>query len=203
MIIDDHPIVLEGLKNLLEVQPDITIDGYFSSGESALEGLAASRPGVILLDIHLPDVNGINLCRTISEKYKEVRIIALSVHNERAVIKSMLQSGAAGYILKNASGEEILEGIREVVRGRKYLCSAARQLLDTASDDDPDEVPLITRREREVLKLVGKGLTTAEIADRLFISPHTVESHRKKLMEKFGVSNITSVIRLATEYHLL
>lgn len=203
IIIDDHPIVLEGLKNLLTAQPDISMAGYFNSGQSALEGLPEASPDVILLDINLPDTSGIDLCREISAKHKQVKIIALSIHNERAVVQSMLQNGAHGYVLKNAFGEEILQGIREIMNGHTFLCEATKQALEQAEDDDPDQVPLITRREKEVLRLIGKGCTTYEIADRLFISPHTVESHRKKLMEKFGVNNIASVIRLAMEYRLL
>lgn len=203
IITDDHPIVTEGIKNLLSSQPDIRLTGCFTDGAGTLSALPNAMVDVILLDINLPDINGIALCKKIKQELEDVKIIALSIHNERAVIRSMLQNGADGYVLKNALGEEILLAIRTVFDGANYICSATRQTLDSAATDEPATVPHITRREKEILQLVGKGYTTQQIAGDLFISPHTVESHRKKLMEKFGVNNMASVVKMATDYHLL
>ncbi|MFC6102018.1 response regulator [Olivibacter domesticus] len=203
IIIDDHPIVIDGLQNLFFNHADIELVGAYKTGQEALDALKKLETEVILLDINLPDMNGINLCNDLKKLYPQLKIIALSLHNEHAVIRSMLQNGALGYVIKNAPGNEILEAIHEVARGHKYLCSATRATMTNAEADQHITVPLITRREKEVLQLIGKGLTTQQVADKLFISPHTVESHRKKLMEKFEVGNIISVIKLATDYRLL
>ncbi|WP_257670706.1 response regulator [Parapedobacter tibetensis] len=203
IVIDDHPIIMDGLKNLFDSHADIHPTGFFSNGHSVLEQLGEIDVDVALLDINLPDVNGINLCKEIKEKHPEIAIVALSLHNERPVIRSMIKNGAKGYVLKNAPGEEIIEAIHRVYNGHTYYCSATQQVMADADAAHLDTVPLITRREREVLQHIGKGLTTQEVADKLFISTHTVESHRKKLMEKFEVKNIISVIKLATEYGLL
>uniref|UniRef100_F4C9I3 Two component transcriptional regulator, LuxR family n=1 Tax=Sphingobacterium sp. (strain 21) TaxID=743722 RepID=F4C9I3_SPHS2 len=203
IIIDDHPIVIDGLKNLFFTHEDISLVESYKSGKEAIDALKGMDVDVILLDINLPDMNGINLCSDLKRNHPGLKIIALSLHNEHAVIRSMLQNGALGYVIKNAPGDEILEAIRTVARGQKYLCSATRTTMTNAEADQHITVPLITRREKEVLQLIGKGLTTQQVADQLFISPHTVESHRKKLMEKFEVNNIISVIKLATDYRLL
>ncbi|GAA4793562.1 two component system response regulator [Olivibacter ginsenosidimutans] len=203
VIIDDHPIVIDGLRNLFSNHPDILVVNTYKTGQEALQGISMQEVDVILLDINLPDMNGINLCADVKRLYPHVKIIALSLHNEHAVIRSMIQNGALGYVIKNAPGDEILTAIHEVSEGHKYLCTATRAALISAEADQHITVPLITRREKEVLQLIGKGLTTQQVADQLFISPHTVESHRKKLMEKFEVNNIISVIKMATDYRLL
>lgn len=203
IVIDDHPIVMDGLKNLFVNHTNISVVGYFSDGQSGFDALSDTDARVVLLDINLPDTNGISLCHKIKTTYPHIAIIALSLHNERPVIKSMLKNGAKAYVLKNAPGQEIVDAIHEVYYGRTYHCSATRRALADAEASHLETVPLITRREREVLRLIGEGLTSQEVADKLFISAHTVESHRKKLMEKFEVKNIISVIKLATEYGML
>lgn len=202
-IIDDHPIVQEGLKNLLNGQPNFQVLKCYDSGNSAMEGLKSEQVDMILLDINLPDVSGLDLCKKIKSNFPEIGIIALSTHNERAMIMSMLENGARGYVLKNSVGDEIVNAIHNVYDGNKYFCQATRLVIDNAPTEDLDKVPLITRREKEVLQLISKGNTTHQIAENLFISVHTVESHRKKLIEKFNANNITSVVRLAAEYNLL
>lgn len=203
IIIDDHPIVLEGLKRLLSGKPDIVLAGSYENGLSGLEAIKTIQPDVLLLDINLPDINGITLCKQIRGKYKDLKIIALSVHNERPVIKSMLQNGVNGYVLKNSVGNEIIQAIHAAQQGEVYLCSKTQEALKNGGSENLLEVPRITRREKEILQLIGQGLTSVQIAEQLFISTHTVESHRKNLMEKFDVNSTTAVIRLATEYGLL
>ncbi len=166
----------------------------------AIETLA---PDVVLLDINLPDISGIDICRQVRKQDKDIRIIALSVHNERPVIKNILGSGANGYVLKNSVGEEIITAIHAALNGETYLCRAARDIVSNIQEGELSEIPKITRREKEILLLVSKGLTTAQIAEQLFISFHTVESHRKNLIEKFDVSTMTAVIKLATQYGLI
>nr|WP_295867823.1 response regulator transcription factor [uncultured Chitinophaga sp.] len=203
MIIDDHPIVLEGLKNLLYGREGMELAGCFDTGTAGLEALRHLEPNVILLDINLPDISGTDICRQIRKRDKDVRIIALSVHNERPVIKNMLQSGANGYVLKNSVGDEIIAAIHATLRGNNYLCRKTQEIMSVVREGDLLEIPQITRREKEIMELVSQGLTTPQIAEKLFISAHTVESHRKNLIEKFDVTTMTAVIKLAMQYKLI
>jgi DNA-binding NarL/FixJ family response regulator len=203
IVVEDHPIMVEGLKNILRTDDGISMNGDYSNGKSVLLALEKEQPDVILMDVNLPDVSGINLCKEIRKKYESIKIIALSIHDEHPVIHSMLQNGASGYVLKNALGTEIIHAIYTIMDGDQYLCSSTRLALKNADMEDLKAIPRITRREKEILHLIGKGLTTMQIAEQLFISTHTVESHRKNLMEKFGVNNTTSVVKMATEYKLL
>ncbi len=193
VITDDHPIVTQGFKHFLSTEPDIDVLASFSGGEDLLNWLSENTTDILLLDIYLQDGNGLELCREISEQYPEIGIIAISGQDEGIVISQMLQNGALGYVLKNAESEEITDAIRSVFRGEKYLCKRTRESLQKL-DKQLTKIPKITRREKEVLLLIAEGLTTSEIADKLFISTHTVESHRKNLMEKFEVKSMTSVI---------
>lgn len=203
IIIDDHPIVSDGLKNLLSNRDDMEVIACYSTGQTGLEGSSSLGPDVILLDINLPDISGIEICKHIRKVDDEVRIIALSMHNDRAVIKSTLQNGANGYVLKNSVGEEIISAIQAVLNGRKYLCTKTREIMHNPGKGNMIEMPRITRREKEILELVSNGFTTVQIATQLFISPHTVESHRKNLIEKFEATSMTAVVNLATKYGLL
>lgn len=203
IITDDHPLLLEGLKNVFAAEKDLMVKACFFDGKSTLEGLKNSTADVLFLDINLPDINSIEVVGQIKSTYPEMKIIILSVHNEFAVINSMLQEGADGYIQKNASGTDIITGIHTVLEGTTYLCTQTRQIMDKKQQEGLKKVPKITRREKEILQQAAKGYTTIQIADILFISPHTVDSHRKNLMEKFEVKNLTTVIKLALEYGLI
>lgn len=203
LLIDDHPIVMEGLKNLLSRQEDVTVTGCFDTGKAGLQAIEALAPDIVLLDINLPDINGIDLCQQVRKYDRDVRIIALSVHNERPVIKNVLNSGANGYVLKNAVGDEIIMAINAALKGEIYLCRASSTIVSQVQEGELTEIPKITRREKEIMVLVSKGLTTAQIAEQLFISTHTVESHRKNLMDKFDVNTMTAVIKFATQFGLI
>lgn len=201
-ITDDHPIVLDGLKNLIESQKDMELKGVFTNAEDTLQGLTNQSVDVLLLDINLPDKSGIELSKELKNLYPELAIVILSVHNEKAVIGSVLHNKVNGYLLKNSASDEIIESIHQVILGKTYLCKQAQEIYYN-SDTGLETIPMITRREKEVLLLIAKGYTTTQIADKLFVSVHTVESHRKNLMEKFDASNIAMIIKLATEYKLI
>jgi DNA-binding NarL/FixJ family response regulator len=202
-IIDDHPIVLDGLKNLLETREEMEVTGMYDMGETMLAALDDNVPNAMLMDINLPDINGIALCQKVKQKCPSVKIVALSVHNEKTVIMGMLQSGASAYVLKNAIGEDIISALHAAMDGQIYMCRGTQKVLSSNEGSDLKEVPRLTRREKEILQLIGKGYTTQQIAGALFISTHTVESHRKNLMEKFGVPNTATVIKLATDFGLM
>lgn len=202
-ITDDHPLLLEGLKNILGSSNTIDVIDCFKSVSEMNAGLAEQAVDILLLDINLVDTNSIELIKPLKKKYKNLQIIMLSVHNELPVINSTLAEGALGYIQKNASVSEILEGITTVYCGERFLCSQTKLVLEKKSADGLNQVPKLTRREKEILAEAAKGLTTNQMAEKLFISPHTVESHRKNLIEKFQTSNLSSAIKLAIEYGLI
>lgn len=203
LIVDDHPVVLEGMKALLLDSELVQVKACCSNAQSALAFLETEAVDVILLDINLPDISGIDVCKQIKQKYSGTHVIAISNYNERSMITKMIQNGATGYVLKNASAEEIISAIKAVVNKKVYLSQEVQQSLFEAALEDPLELPKLTRREQEVLRCIAEGKTTAEIGDALFISPHTVETHRKNLMQKFEVSNAAALIRVATQYQLI
>ncbi|MDM1442997.1 response regulator transcription factor [Myroides odoratimimus] len=202
-ITDDHPLLLEGLKNILSNQIEIEVVACFSDKESMMQGLLTIDTDIILLDINLADINTLELIKPLKQKFPHIEIIMLSVHNEYAVINSSLAEGAKGYIQKNASVEEIIHGIQAVHRGQKYLCSQSTIVLDKKEEVGLKQIPKLTRREKEILIEAASGLTTNQIAEKLFISHHTVESHRKNLIEKFQTSNLSTAIKMAIEYNLI
>lgn len=202
-ITDDHPLLLEGLKNILNTRKTVEVISCFTSAKQLLEGLPKTDIDVLLLDINLEDGNSIEILGKIMKIKPELFIIMLSVHNELPVINSCINQGAMGYIQKNASIEEILIGIETVYNGQKFFCSQTQKKMNVKETDQPNMVPKLTRREKEILIEAARGLTTNQIAEKLFISPHTVESHRKNLIEKFQTSNLSSAIKLALEYGLI
>ena len=199
-IVDDHYMVIEGIRSLLLQDKTIEWMGHAMHATSCLAFLQQQQPDVILMDINLPDVSGIELCREVKKKYPAVPVIALSSFNQLSFIQKMLESGASGYLLKNATQEELDDALTTVVDGRKYLSDDVAQIVKTSANS---RVPVLTRREQEVLGLIAEGMTNHEIADKLFVSTTTVDSHRKNLLAKFEVKNTAILIRLAVKHGLL
>lgn len=202
-ITDDHPLLLEGLKNIINAHEDYEVVGMYASAADLFNHIESDHPLVLLLDINLPDANGIDLVKGMKENYKDLKIVAFSVHNELAVINSILNEGADAYLQKNAHGYEIIAAITQVLLGNRYICEKTQAILNKKTDTGLKQVPKLTRREKEILSYVAKGLTTNQIADALFISSHTVESHRKNLMEKFQTKSVTAAVKSAIEYGLI
>jgi len=202
-ITDDHPLLLEGLKNILNNKKSIEVVICFSCAKFLLNEISNYEIDVLLLDINLGDANSIEIIDKIKKLKPDLYIIMLSVHNELAVINSCLSQGVAGYIQKNASIEEIIKGIETVYDQKTYLCSQTKKIIAEKKDTDLNVVPKLTRREKEILIEAALGLTTNQIAEKLFISSHTVESHRKNLIEKFQTTNLSSAIKLAIEYNII
>ncbi len=189
-IVDDHYMVIEGIKSLLQNEKDIEWLGHAMNADSCLSFLKNNQPDVILMDINLPDKSGIDLCKEVLTLYPSVSILGLSTFNQQVVIKNMLDNGALGYVLKNASKQELLNAITTVRLGKTFLSfEVVQSLRETII-----ETPIITRREKEVLQLIADGLTNAEIAEKLFISIPTVNTHRKSLIEKFDANNTAVLI---------
>jgi DNA-binding NarL/FixJ family response regulator len=199
LIVEDHPVVVEGLQIMFNSAGSFIVEGTASTGKQCLELLKWITPDVLLLDINLPDISGIELCKQIISVYPGQKILALTTYTERVFIQQMLDNGACGYVLKNASSEEIMEGVVEVNKGNKYLCAEAENLLKKSQENEL----MITRRESSVLKLLAEGLTNLEIAEKLFISPLTVDSHRKNLIVKLQARNTASLIKIASDRGLV
>lgn len=195
-IVDDHFMVIEGIKSLLQNEAEIEWTGHATNAESCMAFLKRGQPDLILMDISLPDKSGIELCREVHSKYPAVRIIGLSTFNQRSYIEKMMDNGASGYLLKNAGKEEILKGIETVMQHKKYFSHEAAL---TIRSNPNKELPVLTRREKEVLELIAAGHTNQDIADKLFISCTTVDTHRKNLLQKFEAKNVAVLINLATK----
>ena len=198
-IVDDHYMVIEGVHSLLQQEKDIEWMGHATNAESCLSFLKRQKPDIILMDVSLPDKSGTELCKEVKQLYPSVLVLGLSTFNQQAIIQNMMDNGASGYVLKNATKEELLEAINEVLKGKKYFSFEAA----TALRETREKNPLITRREKEVLQLIAEGLTNVEISEKLFISMPTVNTHRKSLLEKFGVKNTATLIGKAIKSGLL
>ncbi|HEX7757198.1 MAG TPA: response regulator transcription factor [Niabella sp.] len=202
IIVEDHSIIVEGLSSILNNAEELELAGTFLNAEDALEYLQANKTDVVLLDISLPEMSGIELCRVLKQQDKNIKIIALTNHTEKSVIQEMLQNGADGYLLKNTSKQDLVTAISQVMNNQFTMQSELQQILFSQTPKDKN-IPRLTTREKEILSLVSQGATTSVIATQLFISPQTVETHRRNLMQKFEVNNSAALIRKATEKGLL
>jgi DNA-binding NarL/FixJ family response regulator len=201
-IVDDHLVVVEGIYSLLQTESRIEMAGYATNAANCLQFFSSQTADVILMDISLPDMNGIDLCAQVKKNWPGIMVLALSTFNQGTYIRKMMEAGASGYLLKNAGKQEIVEAIKVVTKGKTYLSFDAGQALKTDTQSQ-NAIPPLTRREKEILSLVAEGLTSTQIADRLFISVDTVDSHRKNLHAKLNVKNTAMLIRIAIEHDLL
>jgi DNA-binding NarL/FixJ family response regulator len=201
-IVDDHSVVIEGIYSLLQNEKGIEIAGYAANGQNCLTYFTNHTADVILMDISLPDMNGIDLCKLIKEKYPGIMVLALSTFNQGSYIKKMMEGGASGYLLKNTGKDEIIDAIKTVARGNIYLSFETGKELQ-ASIKENETIPLLTKREKEILCHIANGLTNLQIAETLFLSIDTINSHRKSLHSKLNVKNTAMLIRFAVEHKLV
>ena len=199
-IVDDHYMVIEGIRSLLQQEKEIEWMGHAMNAASCLAFLQQHQPDVILMDINLPDVSGIDLCKEVKTKYPAIHIVGLSSFNQQSFIQKMIDNGASGYVLKNATREELREAIETVMSDVKFLSTEAAA---TIKKNDDSKIPILTRREKEVLGLIAAGLTNHQIGEKLFISTTTVDTHRKNLLSKFDVKNTANLIRLAAQFQFI
>jgi len=202
-IVDDHPVVIEGIHSLLKNEKDIEWAGQAMNAQSCLGFFVNNTANIVLMDINLPDMSGIELSAIMKEKYPGIFILGLSTFNQGVYIKKMMENGASGYILKNSSKEELLNAIHTVCDGGIYFSGEAGEALKQYQRSNQAELPALSRREKEVLELIAEGYTNPEIAEKLFISPSTVDSHRKNLIAKLNVKNTASLVKLAVERKLI
>jgi len=199
-ILDDHLMVIKGIENMLEDSEHIHVLASYTHGKEMLKNMSTHYPDVLLLDINLPDSNGIELCTELTKKYPDIRVIALSNYSESGFIKNMIRAGAMSYLLKNTSEKELITAIKRVYKGEKYFPQNIRNILlneGLGINASESFIPKLSRREKEILKLIYNEHTNHEIAEKLFISTKTVESHRKNLLQKLNVRNTAGLIKVA------
>lgn len=206
-IVDDHQMVIDGFQLLLQNHPNIKVVGYALEAQSAIAQLPDLSPNVVLLDINMPGINGIEACKQILKLVPQVKIITITMHKEGSLIKKMLGNGAKGYVLKNAGKEELIHAIETVHAGKIYLDQTSNQImLNAIGSKKPIKseglFPKLSRREKEVLHLILEEHTTQEIANKLFISFGTVETHRRNMLIKTGTRNTAGLVKTVLEYDL-
>lgn len=201
LIVEDHPVVVEGLKKLLLESGLAQTCLTASTGKECQSYLKNFSPDIILLDINLPDTSGIDLCKTIKSEFPKMNILAISSFSQRSYIIRMLDNGAGGYVLKNSSEDEIIHAIKDVSKGIPHLSFEVNEILKPSKTSE--NAPMLSRRETEVLQLIADGFTNQEIADKIFISPLTVDSHRKNLLMKLNARNTAALIKIAINKGLI
>ncbi|WP_158798231.1 response regulator transcription factor [Pedobacter sp. L105] len=202
-IVDDHPIVIEGLKTMLQNEENVQIVGGFGDGESILFYMKSNQVDLILLDVTLPDINGMDLCQMIKKESLSTVILILSNRTERSIIMQTIQNGASGYLLKNSSIDELRNCIAEVAKGNICFSKEVIDIISRPSKNELQGRPRLTRREKQILILIAEGKTSQTIANDLFLSPLTVDTHRKNLIQKFEVKNMAELIKVAYEQFIL
>ncbi len=202
-IVDDHPVVIEGIHSLLMNEKDIEWVGQAMNATSCLGFFVNNTADVVLMDISMPGMDGVELCAIMKEKYPGIFTLGLSTFNQGLYIKKMMENGASGYILKNSPKEELINAIHTVYDGGIYFSGEAGQALAEYQKSSRTELPVLTPREKEILELIAEGYTNPQIAEKIFLSQFTVDSHRKNLLAKLNVKNTASLIRLAVEHKLI
>lgn len=210
LIADDHAMFADGIASILKNENGLQVVGRCLDGPSTLEFLKDNTVDILLLDVNLPGMSGIDVCKEVTANFKDTRVLAISMFNEESFVTEILNNGAMGYILKNTGREELMKAIETVLSGKSYFSDDVTQTImkglmkqRTASKKTEPELPKISRREKEVLQLIIKEHTTQEIADELFISLKTVESHRSNLLAKLNARNTAGLVRIAMEKNLL
>ena len=204
LIADDHQVLIDGFKSIFDYEEGIDVVATALNGQEVLDHLKDIEVDVILLDINMPVLNGVETTKRITKKYPGVKVIALSMYDQQSYFKRMMQYGARGYLLKNDPIDEILTAINTVMQGQRYIGEKLRDQLSsieflTGSKQDVE----ISTRELDVLKLISEGMTDTEMAEKLFISSHTVNSHRKNLLSKFNAKNSAVLVKKALEKGLI
>ncbi len=202
MLADDHQVVIEGLKALLSAEADLRVIGEVNEGLAVLPMVERLRPAVVVLDLMMPGMNGLEVTRTVHQKSPETKIVVLSMHANEAYVVEALRNGASGYVLKQAHGTELVKAIRAVTEGRRYLSPPLTEetLLHyekLSSGGELDPYDTLSSRERQVIKLAAEGLTNAEIGDKLEIGKRTVETHRANLIRKLGLKSQAELVKYA------
>lgn len=200
LICDDHGVVAEGLRYLVQAQPDMEVVALVNDGREAVHRAMQDRPDVVLMDIAMPILNGTEATRMICEQCPATRVIMLSTYSDPVHVSRALQIGAMGYIAKRSVAREVVEAIRAVRAGRRYLSAQFAGLIDSqraSTADDP--LSRLSSRERQVLQMLAEGHSVANISEKLLLSPKTIETYRSRMMDKLGIDNFASLVRFAIQ----
>ncbi|MFL5806810.1 MAG: response regulator [Roseiflexaceae bacterium] len=208
VLADDHALIREGLRAVLDSEPGYAVVGETADGLAAVDLVARLQPDVLIVDLMLPGLSGLEVIHRVRRRVPQTHIVALSMHANESYVLAALRNGAAGYVLKDAGSTEIIQAVREVVAGRRYLSPPLSQYalevyIQKAKGLPLDSYEMLTTREREVLHLAAQSYTTAAIAARLALSPRTVETHRANLMRKLGLRTQTDLIRYALQHGII
>ena len=204
LIVDDHGIVRHGLARSIQQQEDMEVVGQAMDGHSAVQLTRELSPNVVLMDVSMPDLNGIEATREIVRESPGTRVIALSMHSAKRYVREMFRAGASGYLLKDCEFDELVQTIRLIAEGQTYISPSISQIvvesyMRSSPDDKDSAFSVLTQREREVLQLMAEGSSTKQIAMRLFISPKTVEAHRLRIMNKLDIDNVALLTKYAIQ----
>ncbi len=202
LLADDHKIIRDGLKSLLEKVPDMEVVGEAENGRSAVDMVKSLKPHVVIMDISMPDLNGIDATRQIHEEFPQVKVIALSMYFDRRYVAGMLKAGVSGYLLKNCASDELIKAIKDVMINKTAMSPRISEVImkDYAhllTDKDSSPIDLLSPREREVLQLIAEGVKTNDIASRLNVSIKTISTHRQQIMTKLGVNSVAELTIMA------
>jgi RNA polymerase sigma factor (sigma-70 family) len=203
LLADDHQVMRQGLRNLLEKETDFTVVAEAENGREAVRMARELNPHVVLMDVSMPDLNGVEATRQITAEAPQVRVVALSMHLDKRFVSGMMKAGARGYVLKNCAFEEIARAVRDVADNRSYLCSRVADVVrddyvrKMTQEEEPSAFSVLSSREREVLQLVAEGLSTKEIASRLGLSAKTIETHRSQVMKKLDLHTVADLTKYA------
>lgn len=198
-IVDDHTMLNEGLTDAINRYDTVHVSRCFTTLADCRTTLAERSPDVILLDITMPDGDGVDFCQWVISEYPKVKVVAVTIHDEYCVIKRMLSAGAHGYVLKNAPVGELIKAIEQVWKGQRYICPEIEEVISQAGS----MLPVITKQEQSILRYVCDGLTNVEIGERMSLSAETIKWYRKRLLSKFGMKNTLQLVKLVMKEHLL
>lgn len=202
LLVDDHAILLDGIKNLLEKEDGLVVAGTADSAEKALQFLKNNTVDIVITDFNMPGMDGLSLVNTIKRIQPNIKTIILSMHDETHLVKEILKVGVNGYVLKKDTHKELMHAIDEVKNGRVFLSSDINKIL-ISNLQNPEEGRLLTDREREIVKLIAKEYSNKQIAEELFISERTVETHRKNIFKKTGTNSLVGLIKFAYANNLI
>lgn len=204
LLADDHAVVRQGFKLILDAQEDMEVVGEASNGREAVEAAAQLGPDVVVMDVAMPELNGIEATRRILQQSPWTRVLALSMHKDSVYVREILRAGARGYLLKDAIDRDLVAAVRAVAQGDGYISPAVSEaVLSDYRKHVKDPIDLLSSREREILQMLAEGKTNKDVAAALNLSPHTVDAHRGRIMEKLNLHNIGELVRFAMRARLV
>lgn len=210
LVVDDHPVVRDGIKLLLSKHNDIEVVGESANGSDAIAKTRLFKPTIVLMDISLPGMNGVEATAQIIQRFPFTKVIALTMIEESGYVGKMIEAGASGYLIKDTSGDEIVRAIRRVAQGENYFSQKSYELIgqylskkaEAANEPKDTRIESLTKREKEILGFISRGMTSQEIAKELFLSPRTVETHRANIMHKLNIHTTAGLIRFAYDHKI-